>query len=184
MIKMHASQRVYGGPRQMFTSPFRQLLCARFLTVVLLLSLAACGREQQSFQPPKPKTLTAAELQKLRWIEGSWRGTGVNQPPFFERYRFENDSTLSVDHLEDESFGKVTSTSRYELKNGEFQNGRYVATALDDNSISFEPLKAGSNSFVWKRESKDAWTARLSWQAYGNRPAGERTYQMERWPKQ
>src|SRR5688500_19391052 len=106
MIKMHASQRVYGGPRQMFTSPFRQLLCARFLTVVLLLSLAACGREQQSFQPPKPKTLTAAELQKLRWIEGSWRGTGVNQPPFFERYRFENDSTLTVDHLEDESFGR------------------------------------------------------------------------------
>lgn len=86
----------------MFSLPFQQFLCARFLTVVLLLSLAACGREQQSFQPPKPKTLTAAELQKLRWIEGSWRGTGVNQPPFFERYRFENDSTLTVDHLEDE----------------------------------------------------------------------------------
>ena len=156
----------------------------RFLTVVLLLFFAACGGGQQSFQPPTPKTLTAADLQKLRWIEGSWRGTGVNQPPFFERYRFENDTTLAVDHLEDESLAKVTSTSRYELKNGEFRDNDYVATALDDSSISFEPLKAGSNSFVWKRESKDSWTARLSWHASGNRPAGERTYQMERWPKQ
>lgn len=174
----------------MFSSAIRQLVYARFiqiyglLMVVLLLSLAACSRGQQSFQAPKPKTLTAADLQKLRWIEGSWRGTGVNQPPFFERYRFENDTTLAVDHFADETLAKVTETSRYELKNGEFQDGSYVATALDDSSITFEPLRAGSNSFIWKRESKDSWTAHLSWPASGNKPAGERTYNMERWPKQ
>ena len=168
----------------MFSSAFRRFLYAGFPTAVLLLSVSACNSGQQSFQPPKPKTLTAADLQKLRWIEGSWRGTGVEQSPFFERYRFENDTTLAVDHFENETLGKITSTSRYELKNGEFQDGSCVATALDDNSILFEPLKAGSNSFVWKRESKDSWTAVLSWQASGNRPAGQRTYQMERWPKQ
>ena len=160
----------------------------RFLTAVLLLFFAACGGGQQSFQPPTPKTLTAADLQKLRWIEGSWRGTGVNQPPFFERYRFENDTTLAVDHFEDETLAKVTSTSRYELKNGEFRDGSgsrgYVATALDDSSISFEPLSAGSNSFMWKRDSKDSWTAHLSWPASGDKPAGNRIYKMERWPKQ
>ena len=154
-----------------------------FLTVVLLLSLVACDSGQE-YTPPKPKTLTAADLQKLRWIEGSWRGTGVNQPPFFERYRFENDTTLAVDHFEDETLAKVTSTGKYELKNGEFRNDSYVATAIDDNSISFEPLRAGSNSFIWKRESKDSWTANLRWPASGNKPAGERTYNMERWPKQ
>ena len=169
----------------MFSSTFRQFVC--LLTVVLLLSLASCNSGQQ-FQPPKPKTLTAADLQKLRWIEGSWRGTGVNQPPFFERYRFENDTTLAVDHFEDETLAKVTETSRYELKNGEFRNDSgsrgYVATALDDSSITFEPLSAGSNSFMWQRDSKDSWTAHLSWLASGDKPAGQRIYKMERWPKQ
>jgi hypothetical protein len=152
------------------------------LMLVLLFSFAACNREQP--HAPKPKTLTAADLQKLRWIEGSWRGTGVNQPPFFEQYRFENDTTLAVDHFEDETLAKVKSTSRYELKNGEFRDAGYVATALDDNSIKFEPLSAGSNSFIWKRESKGSWTAVLSWPVSGNRAAGERTYNLERWPRQ
>ena len=176
----------------MFASTFRQLVYVRYiqictvLMVVLLLSLAACNRGQQD-QAPKPKTLTAADLQKLHWIEGSWRGTGVNQPPFFERYRFENDTTLAVDHLEDETLAKVTETGRYELKNGEFRSGSgsrgYVATALDDSSITFESLSVRSK-FIWKRESKDSWTAHLSWLASGDKPAGERTYKMERWPKQ
>ena len=168
---------------------FRYIPRLGLLTVVVLLSLAACGRGQQSFQAPQAKTLTAADLQKLRWIEGSWRGTGVNQPPFFERYRFENDTTLAIDHFEDQTLAKVTETSRYELKNGEFRNATggnrgHVATSLDDSSIKFDPLSAGSNSFVWKRESKDSWTAILSWPASGDKPAGERIYNMERWPKQ
>ncbi|HKR12393.1 MAG TPA: hypothetical protein VJT15_10070 [Pyrinomonadaceae bacterium] len=157
------------------------------LTLALLLSFTACNRGQQA-HAPTPKTITAADLQKLRWIEGSWRGAGVDQPPFFERYRFENETTLAVDHFADEALTKVTETSRYELKNGEFRNAGggpgHVATALDDNSITFEPSSAGSNSFTWKRVSKDSWTAVLAWPASGNRPAGERTYNLERWPKQ
>lgn len=168
----------------MFSSPFRQPVYVH-LTILLLLCFAVCDQGPQ-FTPPKPKTLTAEDLKKLRWIEGSWRGTGVNQPAFFERYRFENDSTLAVDHFEDQTLAKVTNTDRFELKNGEFRDGSggYVATALDDSSITFEPLKAGSNSFIWKREAKDSWTAILKWQASGNKPAGERIYNMERWPKQ
>jgi hypothetical protein len=139
-------------------------------------------------QTPKPKTLTTADLQKLRWIEGSWRGTGVNQAPFFERYRFENDSTLAVDSFEDEKLTKVTDTTRFELKDGEFGGGsegsRYVATALDDNSITFEPVLKARNSFIWKRESKDSWTAIIRTLPSGDKPAKEITYQMQRWPEQ
>jgi hypothetical protein len=72
----------------------------------------------------------------------------------------------------------------YELKDGEFGGGnegsRYVATAIDDNSISFEPRAKARNSFVWKRETKDSWTAILRWPANNNKPAGERIYNMER----
>ena len=173
----------------MFSSAFSQLVNVRkqiyfFLSIALLLFFAACATGQQSPQAPKPMTITAEDLKKLRWIEGSWRGTGVNQPPFFERYRFENDTTLAVDHFEDETLAKVTKTSRYELKNGEFgaDSGRYVATALDDSSISFAPLTA-KNSFTWKRETKDSWTAILTTLASGDKPASEVVYKLERWPK-
>lgn len=175
----------------MFSLVFRHLVDFQYLPVygflatLLILSIAACNGGGTQFQAPTAKKITTADLQKLRWIEGSWRGTGVNQPPFFERYRFESDTILAVDHFEDETLAKVTKTSKYELKDGEFRDldGSHVATALDDNMITFEPLKAGSNVYGWKRDSKDAWTAVLSWQASGNRPAGERIYKLERFPK-
>jgi hypothetical protein len=155
----------------------------RSVIVVLLLCLTSCALGQQ-IQPPTPKLITTADLQKLRWIEGSWRGTGVDQAPFFERYRLENETTLAVDTIEGE---KVTDTTRFELKNGEFGGGsegsRYVATALDENSITFAPVTKARNSFRWQRETADSWKAVLNWPAANGKPAGERVYNMERWPR-
>ena len=45
------------------------------------------------FSWPAPKEITRADLAKLRWIVGTWRGTGGDVAPFYERYKFENDST-------------------------------------------------------------------------------------------
>jgi hypothetical protein len=155
----------------------------RYLIAISLLCITSCATGQQ-IQPPKPKLITTADLQKLRWIEGSWRGSGVDQAPFFERYRFENETTLAVDTIEGE---KVTDTTRFELKNGEFGGGsegsRYVATALDENSITFGPVTKARNSFRWQRETKDSWKAVLNWPAANGKPAGERVYNMERWPR-
>jgi hypothetical protein len=154
-----------------------------YLIVVVLLCLSCTGADTQT-ATPKPKTLTAVELQKLRWIEGSWRGTGDKQPAFFERYRFENDTTLAVDGLEDD---KVTDTTLFVLKDGEFGGGnegsRWVATSIDDSSITFEPVTKAMNSFRWQRETKDSWKAVLNWPATKDKPARERIYQMERWPR-
>jgi len=155
----------------------------RFLIALLLLCITSCAIGQQ-VQTPQPKLITTVDLQQLRWIEGSWRGTGVDQAPFFERYRFENETTLAVDTLEGE---KVTDTTRFELKNGEFGGGsegsRYVATALDENSITFAPVTKARNSFRWQRATADAWKAVLNWPATKDKPAGERVYNMERWPR-
>lgn len=154
-----------------------------YLLAVALLCLS-CTQAGPQTAPPKPKTLTAADLQKLRWIEGSWRGSGDKQAAFFERYRFENDTTLAVDTLEAD---KVTDTTLFVLRDGEFGGGsegsRWVATALDENSISFEPVTKARNSFSWQRETKDSWKAVLKWPATKDKPAGERVYQMERWPR-
>ena len=162
------------------------------LTVVSLMFLiGACASSNQSNQPstqtaapsPQPKTITAADLTKLRWIEGSWRGTGDIDKPFYERYRFENDTTLLVESLADEKFDKVTETDRFELKDGHFgkssgESGS-VAVAFDDNSITFAPLGKARNSFRFQRESADSWKAVLNWKDADGTPK-ERVYKMER----
>ncbi|MFN2492676.1 MAG: hypothetical protein ABR501_07330, partial [Pyrinomonadaceae bacterium] len=95
-----------------------------------LLCLGACTRTEshsstQSAASPSPqaKRITPADLAKLRWIEGSWRGTGDVDKPFYERYRFENESTLLVDSFPDEKLATIDDTTRFELKDGQFGNG-------------------------------------------------------------
>lgn len=147
-----------------------------------LFAFAACNADSA-----QTKKFTAADLQKLRWIEGTWRGTGDVDKPFFERYRFEGDSLLLIDSFEDETLAKVTDTSRYELKDGEFGGGseghRYVAKSIDDRAIEFGPGVNVKNGFRWEYESKDVWKATIIFPSSGNKPAGQRVYKMERWPK-
>ena len=130
---------------------------------------------------------TSADLKKLRWIEGTWRGTGDVEKPFFERYRFESDTVLAVDSFPDEKLGTVDDTTRFELKDGEFTNGgegaRWIATTIDDRSITFEPLAKAKNSFKWERNDEKSWTATLSWPEADGKPARQRVYQMKHWPE-
>lgn len=149
--------------------------------VLLVLLFTAC-RHSPDAQTNRsdPKKFSAADVAKLRWIEGTWRGSGVDQAPFFERYRFENESTLAVDSFPDEKLDKVEDTSRFELKDGRFGNPSYVASLIDDNAVNFEPVANAKNSFRWERVSANAWKATLKWPADGNKPARERVYNMER----
>jgi len=163
------------------------------LLLLALLNFVACAKTES--QPPAqsspaavspspvPKQITPAELAKLRWIEGTWRGTGGDVPPFFERYKFENETTLLVETLADETLSKVSDQSRFELKDGHFgysaDGSGSVATALDDTSITFEPTGKSRNSFRWQRESDISWKAILKW-TDKNGAAKERIYSMER----
>lgn len=166
----------------------KHIILSLIISTVFLGSLAGCARsstptnETQSAAAPAPTpiTVTAADLVKLRWIEGSWRGTGVTQPPFFERYRFENDTTLVMEELDDQNQQTVKSTTRYELKNGRFGTGEAVATALDDKGITFSPMNKNRNSFRWQTESKDVWKAILTLPATDRAPAKETIYMLER----
>ena len=157
--------------------------------LVLLIS-AGCARntatdvaQQTSTPSPTPVAMTAADLAKFRWLEGSWRGTGDGVDPFFERYRFENETTLLIESFANEKMDKATETSRYQLIGGHFgQSGdgaRYVATAFDENSISFAPVAKAKNSFKWEKESANTWKATLTWLGKDNSPM-QRVYKMER----
>jgi hypothetical protein len=150
---------------------------------LFVLVFAACHHSPEAqTNRPEAKKFSTADVAKLRWIEGTWRGSGADQAPFFERYRFENESTLAVDSFPDEKLEKVDETSRFELRDGRFGNPSYVASSIDDNGIDFQPVANAKNSFRWERVSPNAWKATLKWPAEGNKPARERVYNMERMP--
>ena len=149
---------------------------------LFVLLFAACHHSPDAQTTrTETKKFSTADIAKLRWIEGTWRGSGADQAPFFERYRFENESTLAVDTFPDEKLEKVDDTTRFELKDGRFGNGAYVASAIDDNGINFDPVTA-KNSFRWERVSANVWKAILKWPAQGDKPTRERVYNMERIP--
>lgn len=154
------------------------------LIIGLLFCLsAACTTHQQPAANQTSKSITTADLSKLRWIEGSWRGTGDVEKPFFERYRFDNDTTLIIEGFPDESFTTPDDTSRYVLKDGHFGNEgdiRWEATAIDEKSIMFVPVAKARNAFRWAQESPDVWIATLDWPATADKPARQRVYRMER----
>lgn len=162
----------------------RNVMPAAFAAALLLLVVVGVAAQQQQTKVT-PKRLTADDLKSLRWIEGTWRGTGDIDKPFFERYYFENDTTLVVEGFPDETVSKADDVTRFVLKDGQFGNGGegslWAATRLDENSITFEPLAKARNSFRWERQSKDAWTAVLVWPASEKGPARQRVYKMERW---
>jgi hypothetical protein len=153
------------------------------LAIGALLLMAACskntggtGKQNTVSSTPTPGHFSTGDLARLRWIEGSWRGSGVDQAPFYERYHFENDSTLVVETLDSDKYDKVSDVSRFELKDGQFGEGnRSAATEIGNDFIIFYSLGKGGNAWRWKRESKDLWQAIVDW------PVGHRVYRMERW---
>jgi len=150
-------------------------------------SAKSAQRTQEVSQLQNQKRISASDLKSLRWIEGTWRGTGDVEKPFFERYHFENDSTLVVESFADETLSKVDDVTRFELRDGQFGNwgegARWSATQLDDNSITFEPVVHARNTFRWERQSKDVWKAVLNWPATDKAPAKQKVYTMERLPE-
>ena len=83
---------------------------------LVLLTVSGCARntpvnlaQKASTRSPSPKAINVANRTKPRWIEGSWRGTGDEQLPFYERYKFENASTLVVETLAQQYRGAAWS---------------------------------------------------------------------------
>ncbi|HKP76643.1 MAG TPA: hypothetical protein VJT67_14030, partial [Longimicrobiaceae bacterium] len=131
--------------------------------------------------PGQPARVTMAEFQQLRWIVGDWRGSGSGQAPFYERYRFVDDSTLVVDSFADSTFAAVTESAPFELRGGRLSSGggRWVASQITPRWVTFIPVRA-RNVFTWRYDSRNRWIALLSWPATDTQPARTATYTMER----
>lgn len=163
------------------------------LSVVLLVACAPARSEPVAPVPVEEEggiaiaaRMSLTGFQRLRWLEGTWRGSGVDAAPFWERYAFVNDSTIRL-----ESFGDSALTGEPEVGTIRWRDGRvttgsggalWVVTAFDETTLRFDPVAGARNWFVWSRDAHDddAWTAVLSWPASGTVPARERIYTLRR----
>lgn len=128
------------------------------------------------------KNFTPADVAKLKWIEGTWRGMDGDKP-FYERYKIE-ETAMIVEGLKEDGSADGDPT-RFELKNGEFGRGegdkRAAATEIADSYIQFVPAVLGKgNSFRFERQSDGTWIALLEWTAADKSPQ-KKIYKMEPW---
>jgi hypothetical protein len=154
-----------------------------------LLALASCGEGSETVDDggaasaPTPAVVSAADLQMLRWLEGNWVGSADGGAPFYESYRFLNDSTIESRTYTDSTLSQPSDSGRIAIAGGVLTsrggNATYVATRLDSTQVHFEPLQNANNAFTWTRQSSDAWTAVLQW-TDASGAAQERTYHMRR----
>ena len=141
-----------------------------------------------SASPSRPaatpaSSFTTADVAKLKWIEGTWRGMD-GEKPFFERYKLEP-TALVVESLKEDGSADG-APERFELKDGQFGKGEgdkgSAASEITDNYIQFVPAVAGKgNNFRFERQSDGTWIALLEWPATADKPARQKIYKMERW---
>jgi hypothetical protein len=163
-----------------------------YILAVIGLSfiLAGCSQAQVANTNTQPgaqstpaKKFTAADVAKLKWIEGTWRGMDGNTP-FYERYRVE-ETALVVESLKAD--GSVDGApGRFELKDGEFGKGdgdrRSIASEITADYIQFVPAVPGKmNNFRFERQPNNTWRAVLDWPAKSDKPARQKIYIMEPW---
>ena len=159
------------------------------IAVAILMVVTACsqqGEAQKSgtpaWQAPPSKNFTAADVAKLKWIEGTWRGMDGDKP-FYERYKIDG-TAMIVEGLKEDG-APDGEPGRFELTNGEFGKGegdkRSAASEITADSVQFVPAVSGkSNSFRFHRQSDDTWHALLEWINKEGKPQ-QKIYKMERW---
>ena len=136
-----------------------------------------------SAQSTPSNKFTTADIAKLKWIEGTWKGMDGDKP-FYERYKIE-ETAMVVESLKAD--GSVDGEpDRFELKDGEFGKGvgdqRSAASEITADHIQFVPAAPGKlNNFRFERQSNNTWRAVLEWPAKGDKPAGQKIYVMEPW---
>lgn len=120
---------------------------------------------QQQTDPTPPMKMMLADFKRLKFLEGKWRGTGY-KTPFFESYRFVNDSTIESSTSDDVTVAKLEPGSKIVFRNGSIyseKDGRanWAVTRIDQDGFRFTAINR-PGFFVWKGVKPNEWTALLS----------------------
>ncbi len=168
-------------------------MIARSLAVVLLLAGCAPDAEREAEpgstseapeEPPaRAATVTPEQFRTIGWIEGTWRGTGGGVEPFYERYRFADDSTLVRHTFSDSTLVEVSDSTTIALRGGRVvdpaEDPHWQVTAFDSTSWRFASTGEAGRGFTWRRDAPDQWTAILT-SPGANGQSQERVYTLTR----
>jgi hypothetical protein len=143
----------------------KSLVNAALTRAALLVIVAAAPAIAQSQRGQPSTPFAVSDFAKLKWLEGTWRGSAPGQDPFYERYRFVNDSTMEISYYKDSTLTRETGTGRVYLTVGRIYHtagpGRWGATRVDASGIYFIPQVNARNTFAWAYQTPDTWTATL-----------------------
>jgi hypothetical protein len=150
--------------------------------------LSACSAGGTRRVGSSPEAVSASGFKRLGWLEGSWVGKEPDGKPFYEEYRFKDDSTMGTWSFRDSAATSPNDSGEIRLRGGRVTSGNdlvsWVVTSLDNGRIEFAPLRGGvHNSFSWTRGSDGGWVASLHWPADGTRPARDVEYHMEKFAR-
>lgn len=142
----------------------------RIMTVCLLM--VACVADAEN-EPPVPDSRvdesrsgvadgarhTSADFQALRYLEGDWRGSGYEGGPFYESYRFVNDSTIEMTAWTDSTMTTAREHSQYMLRDGVIRTADGARLVrVDEDGHHFQ---AASYGWTFRQVGPDRWTARV-----------------------
>lgn len=171
------------------------------LVAVFLVMIGGCSNQPESnsesgaqgntqaansFKPHWKTDVKPEDIARIKWLEGTWRGTSEEQEPFFERYTFDGTS-MTIDTFTDSSLKTVKDTSRYALINGEFRctknEKRTGVSEITDDHIQFVPVVGDGNPFRFEKQPEGKWRAVLDVPAASGKPAKQVIYNMEPYKK-
>src|SRR5829696_9848242 len=142
----------------------RNLLCTFFIIASVFVFGGACAQgdaQKNTATQSAPKAaatpannFTAADIAKLKWIEGTWRGMDGDKP-FYERYKIE-ETAMVVEGLKEDG-SPDGDPSRFELKNGELGkiegDRRSAASEITDTYVQFVAVPTGKgNNFRFVKQ--------------------------------
>jgi dienelactone hydrolase len=92
------------------------------------------------------RQFSRSDFQKLRWLEGAWRGSDGGQNAFYESYHFVDDRTIEIQYFgRDETLSQIKGKGSVSLLSGAIlhrdESGVWAATSIDNKSVHFAPAK-------------------------------------------
>lgn len=131
----------------------------------LLLLLWGCGQEARTDGARASDNDTAAlryslaDFQALRYVEGDWRGSGYEGGPFYESYRFADDSTIEMTAWTDSTMTVARESSQYLFRDGIIRTSKDARLVrVDDEGHHFQ---AASYGWTFSPVTPDRWNARV-----------------------
>lgn len=134
--------------------------------VPIVLVVCACARNGDSHRPANDSAAhlatsrhSLADFQALRYLDGDWRGSGYEGGPFYETYRFVNDSTIEMTAWADSTRTKAREQSQYHLRDGVIGTNKGARLVRADSTGHH--FQAASYAWTFTPVSPDRWTARV-----------------------